>query len=933
MTKRVALTFVMATLFVAVASPAAAFAAFGLHDFDVTFTEADGTPATQAGSHPFAMTISFEANTTEEGGKLIPVEAVKDVLIAQAEGFAGTPAAVPACSALDFLVVNKEEGQDPSVPECADGSAVGVIDIVVKPPEGGEEAEVLNSPVYLLEPAPGTAARIGFWVKGVPVTADVGVEESPPYRIVGASRNISQGIIDFYGADLTLWGNPTDEAHDDERGSCHEGGKSCPAGVAGIPFITLPRACSGPLVSTYETDSWLHPGAWVRGFALTHDEFGNPRGMDGCGKLDFRPGVTTRPTTDQASSPSGLGLSLDVEDEGLTNPEGLAQSDIKKLVLTLPQGMTANPSAAEGLKVCSPEDLKRERVNSAPGEGCPEASKVGALDVQTPLLPGATLHGALYLATPYENPFNSLLALYMVIKDRGFGVIVKQAAKVEPDPRTGQLTTTVDDIPQFPLAHVEAHLREGGRSLLISPPGCGRFDTVAMLTPWSDPSSAYEAISSFRISGGANGASCPTGGTPPFKPGFTAGSLDNSAGAYSPFFMRLTRSDGQQDITRFDATLPPGVVAKLAGVDRCPDAAIAAARAKSGREEQAAPSCPASSQIGRIEGGAGVGSQLTYVPGKLYFSGPYKGAPLSVVAIVPAVAGPFDVGNVVVRQSVRLNPRTGRVIVDSAASDAIPHILAGIPLAVRDVQVYVDRPDFTINPTGCLPSGTLAEIWGGGSDPFSAADDAPVSLLAPFQGASCASLAFKPRLNLRLKGGTKRGQHPKLRGTFMPRPGNANLAGLVLRLPHSAFLEQAHIRTICTRVRYAANTCPKGAIYGRAVAYTPLLDEPLKGPVYLRSSSNPLPDLVASLRGLVDIEVVGRIDSVKGGIRATFSELPDAPVSKVVIEMQGGKKGLIVNSRSLCAHKSVANARLTGQNGRMQRSKPVVKADCKKRPR
>jgi hypothetical protein len=907
--------------------PASALGVFGIHDFDVAFTaDPQGTPATQAGSHPYAMKVSFKANTTKEGGKTVPDEAIKDVIAGQPVGFAGTPAAVPTCSTLDFLTTKpSEEGHPPmtEVPACSDSSAVGVITIFLQQSQL-EKGVGLRSPVYLLEPAPGEAAKLGFIVEQVPIPIDVELTETPPYRILGISSNISQ-VLDFFGAELTFWGDPTSDEHDKERGRCYEGKKSCPAGFSGPPFITLPRACSGPLRSTYEVDSWQNPGAWKSGFALTHDPFGNPRGLSGCGRLGFSPSTSARPTTDQASAPSGLAFSLDVDDEELANPKGIAQSDIKEMVLTLPKGVTANPSVAEGLKACSEDQLAAEKVSSGPGEGCPEASKVGSLEVETPLLPNETLHGAVYIATPYENPFHSLLALYLVIKSSKFGVVVKQPAKVEPDPKTGQLITTVQDLPQFPLSHVEARLREGGRGLLISPPGCGHYETVAKLIPWADPTSSLESVSSFQISHGAGGASCPPAGTPPFAPGFTAGALDNTAGAYSPFFMRLTRPDGNQDIVRFDALLPPGVAAKLAGVSQCSDVQIASARAKTGHQEQASPSCPANSLIGRVEGGAGVGSQLTYVPGRLYLAGPTNGAPLSVVAIVPAVAGPFDVGNVVVRQALRVNPRSGQASVDSAASDAIPHILAGIPLAVRDIRVHVDRPEFTINPTRCVATATAASIWGGGSDPFSTADDSPISRLSLFQAASCGSLPFKPSLSLALKGGTKRGAHPALRVTYKPKAGDANLRNLVLRLPHSAFLEQGHIKTVCTRVQYAAKACPPGSIYGKVSATTPLFSDPLTGPLYLRSSNHNLPDLVLSLHGIVDIEAVVRVDSKNGGIRTSLEETPDAPLTKAIVEMPAGKKGLVVNSTNLCAAEHRAKADLEGQNGAKRELNPLVK--------
>jgi hypothetical protein len=397
--------------------------------------------------------------------------------------------------------------------------------------------------------------------------------------------------------------------------------------------------------------------------------------------------------------------------------------------------------------------------------------------------------------------------------------------------------------------------------------------------------------------------------------------------------MRLTRRDGDQDLTKFAAKLPPGMVAKLAGTTQCPDAAIAAAKAKTGLQEQANPSCPASSQIGRVLAGAGVGSVLTYVPGKVYLAGPYNGAPLSVIGIVPAVAGPFDVGVVATRQALRIDPRTAEVRVDEAASDPIPHILAGIPLKVRDIRVYVDKPEFTLNPTSCEPFAVGASLWGGGANVFSSLDDSPISLSDRFQAANCANLGFKPRLSLKLKGGTRRGAHPALTGTFRPREGDANLRNLVLRLPRSAFLDQAHIRTICTRVQFAANGgngggCPAGAIYGKAKAFSPLISDPLEGPVYLRSSNHNLPDFVAALHGIIEVEAVARIDSKRGGIRATFEETPDAPLTKVIVNMQGGKRGLIVNSRNLCAAPSRANASFVGHNGRRHQAKPVVRADC-----
>ena len=547
-------------------------------------------------------------------------------------------------------------------------------------------------------------------------------------------------------------------------------------------------------------------------------------------------------------------------------------------------------------------------------------------------MPEALFKGTLYVATPYENPFGTLIALYVVIKDPELGVEIVQPLKVVPDPGTGQLVTYAEDMPQLPFSHFRLHFREGGRAPLITPPGCGSFDTKALLYPYSG-GAPVTSSSSFQLVSGPNNGPCPSGGAP-FHPGFEAGTLNNQAGSYSPFDMRLTRQDGEQDMGKFSFVLPPGVVPKLAGIPYCPEAGIARAASRTGThggaEELSDPSCPAASQIGRTAAGAGVGSQLTYVPGKLYLAGPYHGDPISAVAITPAVAGPFDAGTVVVREALRLNPVTHVGEVDGAASDPIPHILKGIPLNLRDLRVYADRPEFTLNATSCEPFLAQSTIWGDGTA-LAPGGDTPAGLGSRYQAAGCASLGFKPKLGLKLRGGTKRGRFPALHAVYTPRPGDANLSRLALTFPKSEFIEQGHFRTICTRVQFAAGAgfgsqCPKGSIYGHIKVWTPLLSEPLQGPVYLRSSNHNLPDAVFALHGLVDIELSTRIDSTHGRLRAIVADSPDAPVSRAVVDMQGGQKGLFVNSTNLCAAKHRAEANAGAQNAKRDRSKPVVRA-------
>ena len=918
--KRALFTLALGAL-LSLGSAAPASAEFGLSEFDVTFTDSEGPGAgivQQAGAHPYAMTTSlrFISESTGEGGEETE-EAAKDIFLTQPKGFVGNPTAVPFCATSDFLTQADVDLPLP-VSSCPDAAAVGTTATQLSS-KGGSGP--LFGAVYNLEPPPGVASKLGFWISGVPVTIEIGVSEEPPFNLLANVTNVSQ-VLEVLGSEVTLWGNPADPVHDPVRGHCLEPleGKSageCKAEISVIPFLTMPRSCEGPLRTDYAIDSWQNPGVFVKGF--TESE-----AMTGCGKLAFGPEIDLSPTTTQAESASGLEIAIDVSDEGFENPDGEAGADIEAIRLALAPGITVNPSAAEGLGVCTLAQFQNASLNSG---GCPGASKLGTIEADAPVLENHTLRGSFYLAAQKDNPFGSLLAAYLFIRDEELGIFMKLPTEIKTNQATGQIEAITRDLPPFPLERVRVRLSSGARAPLITPPTCGTHTSTATLTPSSGAAGLIEH-SSFQISSGPGGAPCPAGDIPPFDPGFEAGSENNAAGSFSPFAMRLTRQDGSQDLTKFSAALPPGMLGSLRGVGKCPDAAIAGAKAKAGRAEQASPSCPASSKIGSVKAGAGVGSALTYVDGSLYLSGPYNGAPLSVVAIVPAVAGPFDVGTVVTRVALKLNPITAQVEVDGSRSDPIPHILEGIPLKARDIRVLTDRPKFTLNPTSCDEMQTQAQIFGSFADVFNPADDIALGRSARFQASSCASLGFKPKLAFKLKGGTKRGDHPAFQATYTPRPGDANAEGLVVRLPRSAFLDQAHIRTICTRVQFAADACPPAARYGKVKASTPLLDEALEGPVWLRSSNHNLPDLVFDLKGIVDIEVSARIDSLRGGIRSTLTDLPDAPITSFTLQMQGGRKGLIVNSRNLCSKPSKAGVQLSGHNGKASSTKPVLKPDC-----
>jgi hypothetical protein len=597
--------------------------------------------------------------------------------------------------------------------------------------------------------------------------------------------------------------------------------------------------------------------------------------------------------------------------------------------------MSINPSVGSGLGVCTAAQYAAESLTSVPGVGCPDNAKIGELVIDSPLV-AEDIKGGLYLAQPNdpeaagaENPFDSLVALYLVAKAPQRGVLVRLPGKVIADPDSGQLTATFDGLPQLPYTHFNVHFRDGQRTPLATPATCANYLSRIELSPWLNPAAASRFPSDFEISAGIGGGPCPVG-TPPFHPGAVAGTLNRNAGSYTPYYLHLTRSDSEQEITSYSATLPPGLLAKIRGVPYCPESAIAEAARNSGFAEQRNPSCPSASAIGHTVSGYGLGSVLAYAPGGLYLAGPYHGAPLSIVAVDSATVGPFDLGVVIVRSAIRIDPKTAQVIIDSAGSDPIPHILDGIPLHLRDIRIYIDRPNFTVNPTSCERFSASSMLNGSGADFASNSDDTSSSASSRFQVSNCSSLEFEPHFAFNIKGPTKRGDYPSLKTVVRPYPGDANIAKAIVTLPPSLFLAQEHIDTVCTQPQFNAHKCPPGSLYGWAKADTPLLGEPLQGPVYLRSSANPLPDLVADLSGVggVRIEVGGRIDSVGGGLRASYDVLPDAPISKFTLSLKGGKHGLLVNSENLCASRSRAEARMAAQNNHVAVLTPRLHVNC-----
>ncbi len=920
-------------------------ARFGLEDFELGLEEPDGSASLSAGSHPFQFTTTLAVNqatpTIAEHGNYEPhsVGLTKQLGARLPVGVLGNPLAAPRCTLVQFLTPAVASLDN----KCPPQSAVGVARVSIREPLA-LHFTTLPVPLFNLEPEFGEPARFGFALPNSPVLIDTALrdggpgEPHPDYGVTATAHNVDQAA-EVIKSEITIWGTPGDPAHSDVRGwGCLEetrGFKSpnvpCEPVEEPTPaaFLTLPTSCSGPLQATAEAASWEEPANLLLGgptFPL--------QSLTDCEALRFNPEIASSPTATAAASPSGLNFDLDFSQQGLTQPGERTESNIKKAVVALPPGITTNPAVAGGLSACTLAQYQEEAIGSA--AGCPESSKVGEVEIDSPLVE-PVIHGSIYVAKQHDNPADNLLSIYMVAKSPELGALVKSAGAVTPNPQNGQLSTTFDELPQLPFTHFHLSFRSGPRAPLITPGLCGIYTTGADLYPYSNPTVPLHRDATFEVSAGANGAPCVTQESQlPNKPSLEAGTLSPIAGAYSPLVFKVKREDGSQALSRVDATLPEGLLGKLAGVTECSNAQIAQAESRSaegqGATELVSPSCPASSQVGVVTVGTGVGSQPYYVQGKAYLAGPYKGAPLSLAIITPAVVGPFDLGTIVVRTALYVNEATAQI---TAKSDSIPTIVHGLPTVVQSIALNMNRPNFTLNPTSCEPK----QITGSAISTLGST----ASLANHFQVDTCGALGFKPSLKLSLKGATKRSGVPALKAVLTYPKGNyANIKSVSTVLPKSEFIDNAHIGNTCTRVQFNAGSgqgaeCPKRSVLGHATAYSPLLDKPLKGTVYLRSNGGEreLPDIVAALKGQIPVTLVGFIDSVKKNkhsevsrLRTRFMNVPDAPVSRFVLQLAGAKHGLLENSANLCRVKNIAQVKAVGQNGKTYDTTPAVANDC-----
>ncbi len=898
-----------------------------------------GGTATQAGSHPYQVDLSLglDQSSGEVNLRSARFDLPPGLLLDPANGFG------VLCSTADFLTprstpfaAGSESGES-----CPDQSQVGTIEVTSA--AGGGKTRTFG--LYNREPDAGSAAKFGASPFGYPLDFEMKINADVPGAYMSLKANDVPLGLALRDLKISLWGVPWDASHNSERGDClNEADPAFAWGKCSVgeplstkprAFITMPSVCGAPLSFDATVGSWQQGGEETESA-----ESAAP--VDGCASLHFALEQEGQLTVKKASSASGYNYRFYNDDQSQIDPRGRTQALVKLVTVALPQGVTLNPSVGAGLGVCTPGQLAAETPFNAPGAGCPNASKIGDFLVKLPYYKNE-LHGSIYLAQSdnpatsapgAENPFDSLLAVYLVAKSADRGMLFKIPGKLTPNPGDGTLTATFDNLPQLPYTNLGINFRSGQRAPLISPPHCGAARSAITLTPWAAGVPDDAGFTDSQITTGIDQGPCPDGSIPPFAPGAVTGGVNANVGSYTPYYVHLSRKDTEQEITSYSLILPKGITGKLAGIPFCGDAAIEASRHRRGAAEEANPSCPEASLVGHTLSSYGVGAALTYATGRVYLAGPYHGAPLSLVTMNSAKVGPFDLGTIVIRSAFQVDEHTAQLRIDSSASDPIPHIRDGVPLHLRDVRIYMDRFQFTHNPSSCEPSELISTLTGSGATYENPADDSTATVAKHFQLLNCLTLGFRPKLGLRLRGSARRGGYPSLRANFVSRGAkDSNLKRIEVLMPHSLFLAQNHIRKVCTGPQFDAGHCPKGSIYGTAVAKTLLFDEPLRGKVYLRSSTHKLPDLVADLySGAVRIVVEGKIrPSKSGGIDAFFDNLPDAPIDSFTMVLRGGRHGLLQNSANICANPPVASVKGLGQNNRGAIFTTKLRGQCAKK--
>jgi hypothetical protein len=882
-------------------APAAARAAFGIESFDAKAVDENGQLYEQAGAHPFEGYTKFALNTLPSGA---PDGNVRDIRVDVPPGLMSNPQAIPACSDAELT----------SLAGCPVNTQVGVVDATTF---ALGLAVPLQVPLYNMTIGPDQVGRFAFDPKQVvPVLGgllapvlEAALGDLDPVQIIGGVRDTSDygqfftitGVAakpEITAATLTFWGVPGDPAHDPKRGqvcvtvavvpACALGGKAATAGQ--IPFLTNPTKCAGALTTTLTVVS--HAGE------RASEETSTPDGPQHCELVPFEPTISLGPETVPRDAPAGIAFNLHVPQTQFKDV--LGSSHVDDVSVKLPPGMTIDPSAANGLEACTDAQLPQGTHDPVT---CPAASRIGDVQVVSTLLPDP-LVGPVYLGQPLPG---DRYRLFLVAE--GHGVTARLKGSVTPDPATGQLTATFHDNPQVAFTNLTLTLRGGPRAPLAMPLDCGTATAGSRITPYSGTAPATPAAS-VTVSGCGDGA--------PFAPALGARSASGLSGAFAPFALSIGRDDGHQFLADVSVDLPPGLLGMVARVPRCPDAAAATG------------ACPAASRVGTATAAAGAGPEPFSLSGPVYLTGPYRGAPFGLAVAIRAIAGPFDLGTVVVRQRIEVGYDDAHLTV---VSDPLPQVLEGVPLRLRSVVVDVDRDRFMRNPTSCGAKQVTAAFGSSAGGAHGAS--------AGLTFGGCERLPFAPRLKLALVGRKqlRTGRHPGLRARVTQKQAEAGIQSARVTLPLSLALDPANARQLCEYEAGLRGQCPPGSIIGRVQARTPVLDGPLRGPVYFVKGVRvdpatgrqirTLPTLLASLRGEVAIDLRAATAVQRGRLVTTFPAVPDAPITSFTMSVAGGRNGILVANKKLCGRKQVARSVLGGHNGKRSARSVRIGLPCK----
>jgi hypothetical protein len=875
---------------VALFSAASAQAALQIEQFETT------SSTSLAGAHP-------DLHTHFKLGGVGSSEVAKNVIFNAPQGVFGNPAVLTRCSALDF-----------ALQQCPSNAQAGLITVHADY-EGNPDHLLGTAPIYAVEASSEEAARFAFIVPviNIPIAIPVTVRSASDYGLRFTVSGITQ-TVPLSEADLTFWGFPANAVHSAERFAKGSPGHpaGCPeladtscileptrASVPPRPFTGNPSVCGKPMPTTLDVETYQRPGVFA------HADSSYPE-ITNCDSQTFQPVAQARLTTGEADSPSGLDLEFTIPQ---AQTPAASPSQLKRGELIFPAGLTINPDAADGQRACLDSDagLGREELPH-----CPDNAKVGTVTIKSESLPG-DLTGSIYLGEPRAGNQYRLF----ILAD-GFGIHAKLLGKLLPNPQTGQLRAEFDELPQLPFEKFEMHLFASDRGILATPTQCAVYAVDTHLYPWNTAQADQNSQFGVSVTSGPNGKPCPAG-TRPFAPKLEAGTSNSNAGSFSNFTLKLDREDGDQYLKDLGFTMPPGLLGSLRGIGYCPESGIASASQKLGRTEQAIPSCPAASAVGTTNVAAGPGTHPFHAVGTMYMAGPFKGAPLSLVAITPAIAGPYDYGTVVVRVALNVDSLDAHV---TAVSDTVPSIIGGIPLRLRSIQVNLTKPDFILNPTNCQP---LAVDSKGSGDQGTVAD-----FSSYFQAANCADLGFKPQMAMRyLSGGKVRAKNPSLEFQLKTRPGDANIKSVAVTLSKAFAIDQRHLGNLCSETELVQSKCAGRAAIGTATTKTPLLDQPLAGPVYAVSGKGGLPRLAFVLNGQVPLVPRAKSSSVdKGALKTVVPTIPDAPIGDFRLTLLGGRKGYLINTRSLCAHPVMSTVEYVAQSGRKLTQNVKTKAPC-----